>query len=98
MKNKILIGLLSITTSLFIGCGSSDSNKNSDSEDQNNTSKNIILEKGESIHCKDSSKFSVVPTEKPIVNFTKDITSGDITVTVTKESNGFVTVINCTEN
>lgn len=101
MKNILFISLLSLTTSLFIGCGSSGGGSNNDNEDnrvQDDTIKSdIILKKGDSIVCTTATQFSVEPTDKPLVNFSKDIENGEITITLDKKSNGFVTVEGCTK-
>ena len=91
MKNILFITLLSLITSLFMGCGSSGGKSSDNVED------NVILKKGETITCTKATQFSVEPTEKPIVNIVKDVENGDVTIMVNKESKGTVTVIGCTE-
>ena len=101
MKNILFISLLSLTTSLFIGCGSSgggSSNDNEDNGDKNDTTKSdVVLKKGDSIVCTTATPFSVEPTDKPLVNFSKDTENGEVTITLDKESKGFVTVVGCTK-
>jgi len=99
MKNILYITLLSLTTSLFIGCGSGGgSNNDKDNEIKDEiTKKDVVLKKGDSIVCTTATQFSVEPTDKPLVNFSKDTESGDISITLDKESHGFVTVIGCTK-
>lgn len=92
MRNNITFGLFTISISFFIGCGSGSSNTSED-----NTISDIILKKNETLNCTNSSQFSVVPTDKPTVQFHKDINNGDVTVILTKNSQGFVTVKNCTQ-
>ena len=60
------------------------------------TESNIILKKGDSIVCTTATPFSVEPTNKPLVNFSKNIENGEVTITLNKKSKGFVTVIGCT--
>jgi len=97
MKNILFITLLSLTTSLFIGCGSGGGSNNDNEIKDDTTKKDIILKKGDSIVCTTATQFSVEPTDKPLVNFTKNTENGDISITIDKNSNGFVTVIGCTK-
>jgi hypothetical protein len=99
MKNILLITLLSLTTSLFIGCGSSGGGSSEDDGDkeENTTKSDFILKKGDSLTCTTATSFSVEPTDKPLVNFSKDTENGEVTITLDKKSKGFVTVIGCTE-
>jgi len=87
MKNILLISFLFIISSLFIGCGSSGGGESSD----------VILKKGDSITCTKASSFSVKPTDDPKVSFLKDVESGEVTVTMNRETKGFVTIINCSK-
>jgi hypothetical protein len=101
MKKHILVTLLSLSTSLlFIGCGSSGGST-SDTEEsllQEDATKNdIILKQGESLVCTTETQFSVEPTDTPLVNFSKDAENGEITIALDAESQGFVTIIGCTE-
>jgi hypothetical protein len=100
MKNILFTTLLSLTTSLFIGCGSSGggSSDNKDNGVNDDTIKNdVILKKGDSIVCTTATSFSVEPTDKPLVNFSKDTESGEVTITLDKKSKGFVTIVGCTK-
>ena len=101
MKNILFITLLSLTTSLFIGCGGSGGGSSSDNTDdevkEETTKSDVILKKGDSLTCTTSTQFSVKPTDKPLVNFSKDTENGEVTITLDKESKGFVTVIGCTK-
>ena len=101
MKSILFISLLSLTTSLlFIGCGSSGGGSN-DNEDngvkEDTTKSDIILKKGDSIVCTTATQFSVEPTDKPLVKFSKDTENGEVTITLDKESKGFVTIDGCTK-
>jgi len=94
MKNILFISLLLLITSLFIGCGSSNNKESAINNEA--TESNIILKKGDSIVCTTATPFSVEPTNKPLVNFSKNIENGEVTITLNKKSKGFVTVIGCT--
>jgi len=97
MKNKIFITFIVVVTSFFIGCGggSSDNTLESGSEGDGSLS-NIVLEKGQSQVCTKESSFSVVPTDNPMVKFSKDTSNGDVNISVNPNSVGFVTITNCT--
>jgi len=97
MKNILFITLLSLTTSLFIGCGSSGGGNNESEVKGDTVTNEIVLKKGDSLTCTTESSFSVEPTDKPLVNFSKDTENGDVTITLNKNSKGLVTVIGCTE-
>ena len=102
MKNILFISLLSLTTSLFIGCGGSGGGSSNNNEDnggvKDDTIKSdVILKKGDSIICTTATQFSVEPTDKPLVNFSKDTENGEVTITLDKESKGFVTVVGCSK-
>ena len=94
MKNILFISLLLLITSLFIGCGNSNNKESAINNEA--TESNIILKKGDSIVCTTATPFSVEPTNKPLVNFSKNIENGEVTITLNKKSKGFVTVIGCT--
>ena len=79
---------ISIIISIFIGCGSENNNIEKD---------DVVLKKGESIICTNSAKFSIEPTAKPAVSFSKNIENGDVTISLNKKSRGFVTIVGCTK-
>lgn len=98
MKNILFISFFTLTTSLFIGCGGGGGTSNTDSNNaQEETTKDIVLKKGETLTCTKETQFSVEPTDKPLVNFSKDTENGEVTITMDKESKGFVTVVGCTK-
>jgi len=100
MKNILFTTLLTLTTSLFIGCGSSGESSNNNEDDRvkdDTTKSDIILKKGDSITCTTATQFSVEPTGKPLVNVSKDTENGEVTITLEKESNGLVMVVGCTK-
>ena len=98
MKKILFIAFLSITTSIFIGCGGSGGGgSNNDVKDEPTESKDKVLKKGESLTCTKETKFSVTPTDKPTVNFSKNIEDGEVTITLSKDSKGYVTISDCTK-
>jgi hypothetical protein len=91
------IVLISVIASLFIGCGGSGGGSTDSGVNDEETSSDIVLKKGDTLTCTDKSSFSVEPTDKPLVNFSKDTENGDVTISMNKKSNGFVTVVGCTQ-
>lgn len=63
---------------------------------EDNSLDDIILRKSQSKVCTKESTFVVEPTDNPKVKFYKDMSSGDINVTVSSDSKGFITIENCT--
>ena len=101
MKNILFIFLLSLTYSLFIGCGSSSESSGTNNEENrvndDTIKRDIILKKGDALVCTTATPFYVEPIEKPLVNFSKDTENGEVTITLDKKSNGFVKVVGCTQ-
>jgi len=91
------IVLISVVASLFIGCGGSGGGSTDNGADNEPTNNDIVLKKGDSLICTKATQFSVEPTDKPLVNFSKDTENGEVTITLDKESKGFVTVVGCTK-
>ena len=95
MSNKVLL-TISILASLFVGC--SDSNSVDITEDETSTTalSDITLSAGDSKVCTTATKFTVTPTNDPVVTFTTDADSGDTTIALSADTTGSVTISNCT--
>lgn len=91
MRKKITVILL---TSLFIGCGGGGNNSD---EIQNDPNSDTILKQGESITCSEVTSFSVIPTQEPSIQFSKNTENGEVTISIDKDSKGFVILKQCTQ-
>lgn len=99
MRIEMKLLLLSANVLFILGCGGGGGSSNNNSVQPSNTEKNneIVLNKGQSITCSNETKFSVIPDNKPLVNFSKNVENGEITITIKDTSPGSVTVQNCTK-